>query len=481
MPSPCRHRFGAAALAFPALAAPCIAQAAEAGERLSGAGLSLWWAVPFCGLLLSIALLPLLAPKIWHRRDNMIIAFWAALVLVPLFALEGARTATNEMIHVMVLDYVPFICLLTALYTITGGIRLSGPIGGSPAANLTILGAGTMLAGWIGTTGASMLLVRSVIAANKQRRYNAHVLIFFIFLVSNIGGAVSPLGDPPLFLGFLRGVDFFWPLMNLAGPTLLATLALLLAFLLLDTALYLREGPAAMRRVEALVQSESRRLRVQGKVNFLLMCLVILAVMLSGTLELGPLFTLQGIEITGESVMRDVLMVALTLASLRLTPEKLRQANHFNWAPMIEVGKVFAGIFIAMIPALAMLRAGADGPLGGMLAHLNSDGKPADAMYFLLTGVLSSFLDNAPTYLVFFNAAGGDPAMLMGPLASTLTAISIGAVFMGANTYIGNAPNFMVKSIAESQGVKMPSFFGYMGWSLLILGPVFAAVALLFF
>ncbi|MGQ0676500.1 MAG: sodium:proton antiporter [Rhodospirillales bacterium] len=462
-------------------AAPGTAGAAEEGARLSGADLSVWWAAPFCGLLLSIALLPLLTPRFFYRRDNEIIAGWAALVVAPLFLVEGAGVAVYELIHVMLLDYVPFICLLTALYTIAGGIKLSGPIGGSPAANATMLGAGTLLAGWIGTTGASMLLVRSVIAANKERRYNVHVLIFFIFLVSNIGGALSPLGDPPLFLGFLRGVEFFWPLKYLAAPTVVVTILLLATFWALDRELYRRERPAVIKRVDRMVAEEPRRLRVQGKANFALMCLVILAVMLSGTLDLGVAFTLRGIEITGESVARDVLLVALTCASLRLTPEKVRQANHFTWAPMIEVAKVFAGIFVAMIPPLAMLRAGREGPLAGLLLHLTHEGQPVDAMYFVLTGLLSSFLDNAPTYLVFFNAAGGDAGLLMGPLASTLTAISVGAVFMGANTYIGNAPNLMVRSIAESQGIRMPSFLGYMLWSLAFLGPVFLLIALLFF
>ncbi len=442
---------------------------------LQGGELSLWWSAPFAGLLLSIALLPLLTPRLWHHYDNYIIAGWAALVAIPLYLVFGSGLATIELIHVMIVDYVPFICLLTALYTITGGIRLTGRLGGTPTANTAILAIGTALAGWIGTTGASMLMIRPLIVANKGRRNQAHVVVFFIFLVSNVGGALTPLGDPPLFLGFLRGVDFFWPLIHLTLPTAIVTAIVLATFLIVDTMLW-RRDPAS-----SAPKPESDSFRIEGMVNLLLMALIILAVMFSGTVRLGNLVDSHGVQITVEGVIRDVAMVALIAASLALTPKALREQNHFTWAPMIEVAKVFACIFICIVPPLAMLKAGMDGPFSGLMGYLTENGQPVDKMYFLLTGVLSSFLDNAPTYLVFFNAAGGDPQTLMGPLASTLAAISAGAVFMGAMTYIGNAPNFMVRSIAEAQGVKMPSFFGYMVWSIGILGPSFVVVAILFF
>jgi Na+/H+ antiporter NhaD/arsenite permease-like protein len=442
---------------------------------LPGGELALWWAAPFAGLLLSLALLPLLTPRLWHHYDNYIIAAWAALVAVPLYLVFGAGLATVELVHAMIVDFIPFICLLTALYTITGGIRLTGRLGGTPMANAGILAVGTLLAGWIGTTGASMLMIRPLIIANKGRRNQAHVVVFFIFLVSNVGGALTPLGDPPLFLGFLRGVDFFWPLIHLAAPTAIITAVVLATFLVVDTMLW-RRDPAS-----AAPAADAGAFRMEGMVNLVLMGLVILAVMLSGTLKLGHVIDSHGIEITVEGVVRDIAMVALILASLALTPKEIRERNYFTWAPMIEVAKVFACIFICIVPPLAMLKAGANGPFSGLMAYLTQDGQPVDKMYFLLTGVLSSFLDNAPTYLVFFNAAGGDPQALMGPLASTLAAISAGAVFMGAMTYIGNAPNFMVRSIAEAQGVRMPSFFGYMVWSIGILAPSFIIVALLFF
>jgi Na+/H+ antiporter NhaD/arsenite permease-like protein len=434
---------------------------------IDGASLSLLWAVPFAGLLLSIAVLPLLAHKVWFRHDDKIIAFWSLLIVVPLFAHAGAAATLHELLHIVLLDYVPFIILLTSLFTVTGGIRVTGGFTGTPMANLAMLIVGTLLAGWMGTTGASMLLIRTVIRANQARRYNVHVLVFFIFLVSNIGGALSPLGDPPLFLGFLRGVDFFWPTVHLLPPTLLTAGILLALFFALDTFLYRCEPAGA---VAAARGPRSRRIEIHGKANFLFLTGIILAVMLSGMVDMGVAFSVHGVELRWASLFRDAALVAITFGSLHLVDPQTRKDNMFFWGPMAEVAKIFAGIFLTIIPVLAILREGHDGAMAGV-----------HGAYFWVTGALSSVLDNAPTYLVFFNAAGGDADLLTGPLATTLMAISAGAVYMGAVTYIGNAPNFMVKAIAESHAIRMPSFFGYMLWSGLLLVPVFALVELVFF
>jgi Na+/H+ antiporter NhaD/arsenite permease-like protein len=460
--------------AFPALF-PASLRAAEAGHGLDGAQLGLLWTLPFAGMLLSIALLPLLAPKIWHRHYGKISLFWALALILPLMANSGAGVVADQLLHVLLLEYLPFIVLIGALFTISGGIYVSGNLHGSPAVNASILGTGTLLASIVGTTGASMVLIRPLLRANDDRRHNAHTIIFFIFLVSNIGGSLTPLGDPPLFLGFLKGVDFFWPLFALWLPMLIASSILLIAFFLLDSYLYWREGH---QRPDP---TPDRRIGVSGLANIVLIGVLIGAVLMSGSVDIGAV-RLAGTDVPVAGLLRDATLVALAALSLRITPAAIREANRFDWEPVLEVAKLFAGIFVTIIPAIAILRAGQDGALAPLLQLVtNADGSANNAMYFWLTGGLSSFLDNAPTYLIFFNAAGGDPAVLQAAPATTLLAISAGAVFMGANTYIGNAPNFMVKSIAERQGVAMPSFFGYMGWSALFLLPTFALVTKVFF
>jgi Na+/H+ antiporter NhaD/arsenite permease-like protein len=327
----------------------------------------------------------------------------------------------------------------------------------------------------MGTTGAAMLLIRPLLRANAARRFKVHVVVFFIFLVANIGGSLTPLGDPPLFLGFLKGVDFFWPTRMLFGPMILVSSILLVIFYVLDHMFWRREQAAAP------TLSDEPRFRMEGNINLVLLVAVVLAVLLSGVWRPGVSFTIYHVEVELQHLTRDVLLLAIAYASWRLTPQATRAANDFTWFPIIEVAKLFAGIFITIIPAIAILRAGTAGALAPVVGAVNRGGEPVDAMYFWATGILSSFLDNAPTYLVFFNTAGGDAAMLTGPMASTLVAISAGAVFMGANTYIGNAPNFMVRAIAEEQGVPMPSFFGYMVWSCLFLLPLFGLVTWLYF
>lgn len=456
------------------------AQAAE----LNAASLSVVWGIPFAGMLLSIALLPLLASHFWHRHFGKVTAGWALAFLLPFALVFGMGAAVENLVHALLAEYFPFVILLTALYTVAGGIYMRGNLRGSPALNTGFLALGALLASFMGTTGASMLLIRPLLRANDDRRHQAHVVVFFIFVVSNAGGALTPLGDPPLFLGFLKGVDFFWTLRHLWGPALFMNLALLAIFYLLDRHLMKKQDETVVPDPTPTldVTGAISHLRFEGKINFGLLLLVVGLVLMSGLWR-----TSAGIEIAGThlglpSLLRDLGLIVVALLSLKLTPRGVHAANEFGWAPMQEVAKLFIGIFLTIIPVIAMLKAGADGPFGFIVrAVTRPDGTPDEAMYFWITGVLSSFLDNAPTYLVFFNTAGGDPVHLMGEMALTLMAISAGAVFMGANTYIGNAPNLMVKAIAEDRGVKMPGFFGYMIWSVCVLLPLLAIMALIWF
>lgn len=465
-------KFGSAALGVMLVTANTLpASAAE----MNGATLGLVWALPFAGILLSIAVFPLVAHHFWEHHFGKISAFWAALVIVPLALVYGFTPALHALSHTAFLEYIPFILLLLALFTVAGGIVVSGNLHGSPLTNTVLLGIGTVLASIIGTTGASMVLIRPMIRANDDRKHNVHVFIFFIFLVSNIGGSLTPLGDPPLFLGFLRGVDFFWTTAHLLPETLFCAGALLLGFFVLDSIIYKREGHLPKD------PTPDRPIRVKGGINFVLIAVIIGAILMSAKLKLGS-FTIFGTEIMIANLLRDIIMIVVTLVSLWLTPKASHEANGFSWGPIQEVAKLFAGIFITIIPVLAMLQAGRNGAFAPLVALVtNPDGSANNVAYFWLTGILSSFLDNAPTYLVFFELAGGDPQALMTKGALTLTAISAGAVFMGANSYIGNAPNFMVYAIARNGGVKMPSFFGYMLWSGCILVPLFIVATFLFF
>jgi len=326
-----------------------------------------------------------------------------------------------------------------------------------------------------------MLLIRPILRANKNRKNKIHTIIFFIFLVANIGGSLTPLGDPPLFLGFLHGVNFFWITKALFVPMLVSSLILLIAYFLLDSHYYNRENHSVNE------DQNKEPLSIDGKGNFILLAGVIIAVLLSGFWkpEISAI-SVHGIHLTIPNIIRDVSLVLLTLLSWRFTDLNIRNQNGFTWFPILEVAKLFAGIFITIIPAIAILVAGQNGAMSSVIQMVTDDaGNPVNNMYFWLTGLLSGLLDNAPTYLVFFNIAGssapegmGIADYLMHGIPGTLTAISLGAVFMGAMTYIGNAPNFMVKSIAEENDITMPSFFGFMLWSFLILIPVFIIVSL---
>ncbi|QDU60894.1 Citrate transporter [Planctomycetes bacterium Pan216] len=542
-----------------------------------GEELSLIWTLPFAGMLLSIGFGPLFAPHFWHHHFGKISFGWAALLAVPFVMVYGYE-AVVDIVHIYALDYVPFVILVGSLFVVSGGILISGTLVGRPITNTLIILVGTALASWIGTTGASMLLIRPLLRANESRRYKIHTIVFFIFLVSNIGGALTPLGDPPLFLGFLHKVPFFWTLTNLFSPLLVASATLLVMYFAIDTFWY-RKEPAEAK----MAPRDPKPLRIAGKQNFILLGAILGGVLLSGywkpthiDLDYGALevhdgelvildpvehhdeehhggeaeehhgegntadhefqakdesgkphgetkaeptknqdaegeaetelsgmqvasvipaqpldsataeLELHGVEVPIQNIARDLILVTAAILSLLLTSKELRQANGFTWFPINEVAILFAGIFMTIVPALEILAAGKNGALAPLIANVQT---PAN--YFWVTGVLSSFLDNAPTYLTFFNTALGRfyPGMSEGsavPLLISehndfLLGIAMGAVFMGANTYIGNAPNFMVKSIAEEAGIKMPDFFSYIGkYSLPLLVPIFVLMTFLF-
>ena len=405
-------------------------------------------------------------------------AFWALVFAVP-FIYFFKEKALYEVAHIIIIDYIPFILLLWALFTVSGGIHIKGTLKGTPAINTTILLIGTILASVIGTTGASMLLIRPILRSNSWRIYKTHSIVFFIFLVSNIGGALTPLGDPPLFLGFLHGVPFFWT-THLLPEMAFASIVLLILYFILDSYYYKKETQTAVP------DSAPEPIRVEGYHNFIFLAGIIAAVLFSGNVKIGEV-NILGIHQSIENLIRDVILLFMGIGSLFFTRIETHKNNEFGWAPIMEVAYLFAGIFITIIPALAILKAGEKGALAWLIQLINS---PSD--YFWAVGILSSFLDNAPTYLTFFNSALGKfyPGMpeaqavarLVIEKIPHLAAISVGAVFMGANTYIGNAPNFMVKSIAEEAGVKMPSFFGYMfKYSIPILLVLFIIITFVFF
>lgn len=452
--------------------------AAETTHGFDGGDLSIWWVLPFAGILLSIAIFPLAAPDFWHHHFGKVSAFWGITIILPMLINFGFSTTLYEVLHVYLLEYIPFIILLFALFTISGGVRVKGYLKGTPEVNTLMLLIGTILASWMGTTGAAMLLIRPMIRANQWRQKKVHMVVFFIFLVANVGGSLTPLGDPPLFLGFLQGVDFFWTTTHLFWEMSFVVAILLVLYYFWDRYMFSKEP------IDQPADEGEEALGLEGSFNLLLLAGVVGAVLFSGLVHLGEV-TVYGVHMTLENITRDVTLLVLSWLSWTLTSKESRAANGFTWFPIQEVGKLFAGIFVTIIAPIAMLKAGREGE--GALQFVNdlvfSSGpnpEPINAMFFWVTGSLSAFLDNAPTYLVFFNAAGGEAEMLMNTLTQTLVAISSGAVFFGAITYIGNAPNFMVKSIAEESGIEMPSFGGYMLWSVGILVPIYLLVTLLF-
>lgn len=444
---------------------------------------SLLYCIPFAGILLCIALFPLVKPTWWEEHQAPVVLAWSLAFIVPFVMGFGAHHTAEVVLECIINDYLTFIVLLFGLFCVAGNITLEGDLAGSPRINVGLLLFGTLLSSWVGTTGASMLMVRPIIKMNSWRRRKRHIMIFFIFLISNIGGCLTPIGDPPLLMGFMRGVPFFWSLRLL--PILAFNVAVLLfVFYHLDMRAY-RKDIADGRKPD--ISKPGTEIRIAGLHNLIFLAAIVVAVLLSGTLPSLPLFrnadgTVRGIPILGEVTLTwpAVIEIAIILASawlsFRTTSAKVRTENHFTWGAIKEVAILFIGIFITMQPALMILKANG--------ASLGLD---SPYQMFWATGALSSFLDNTPTYLVFLTTAGSlgfteGIATALGTVpAKMLVAISCGAVFMGANTYIGNAPNFMVKSISDENGVRMPSFFGYILWSLGFLIPVFILDTLIFF
>ena len=442
-----------------------------------------WLCIPFAGLLLSIAVIPLLRPEWWEEHRFPAVIAWALLFTLPFAALYGPFRAAETVLECLVNDYLSFIVMLFGLFCVAGNITFTGDLAGSPRVNLIMLSIGTLLSSVIGTTGSSMLMIRPMLKMNSWRRRKRHIMVFFIFLISNIGGCLTPLGDPPLLMGFMRGVPFLWSLSLF--PVFLFTVAVLLViFWRLDTVNYLRDVAEGLRPD---ISRPGTEIRFEGLHNLVFLLMIIIAVILSGTLPGLPAFRTPdggtaGLRILGEvtlgwpTVIECVIILAAAFLSMKTTPEQIRRVNHFTWGPIAEVAQLFVGIFITMQPALMILK-----ELGPSLGLT----KPWEM--FWAAGSLSSFLDNTPTYLVFLTTAG-TLGMTEGIQTTVgiipqilLRAISCGAVFMGGVTYIGNAPNFMVKAISEENGIRMPSFFGYILWSLACLIPVFLLDTLVFF
>ena len=445
--------------------------------------MELYLCIPFVGILLCIAIMPLLKPAWWEEHQPLVVAIWSLLFIIPFAVLHGAGEATELVLECLINDYLTFIVLLFGLFCVSGNITMEGDLAGSPRVNIILLTIGTLLSSVIGTTGSSMLMVRPVIKMNSWRKHRTHIMVFFIFLVSNIGGCLTPIGDPPLLMGFSRGVPFFWSLRLF--PVLLFNMAVILfIFYWIDRKAYCRD--IAKGRMPD-ISKPGTKISIQGLHNLIFIVMIVAAVILSGVLPDMPAFQnaegeVLGIHIFGEVVLtypaliEIVIILLAAFLSFKTTNPEIRVKNHFTWGAIKEVAVLFFGIFITMQPALMILKS-----MGGSL------GLTEPIQMFWVTGALSSFLDNTPTYLVFLTTAGAmnfveGVATTLGNIPTQmLIAISCGAVFMGANTYIGNAPNFMVKAISDENGIRMPSFFGYIVWSLCVLVPVFLLDALVFF
>ena len=445
--------------------------------------MNLAFCIPFAGLLLCIAVLPLVKAEWWEAHQPHAIVLWSLLFVLPFAFVYGPGQAFEKVLECIVDDYLTFIILLFGLFCVSGNITLEGDLAGSPRINVGLLLIGTMLSSWIGTTGASMLMVRPIIKMNAWRKRRSHIMVFFIFLISNIGGCLTPIGDPPLLMGFMRGVPFFWSL-HLFPVLLFNVVILLTIFYFLDRRAYRKDIAEGLKPD---ISKPGTEVHILGLHNLIFLAMIVAAVILSGTLPGMAAFqdaegAVRGIHLFGEvtltypALIEVVIILVAAFLSFKTTSVEIRRKNHFTWGAIQEVAVLFVGIFITMQPALMILKA------NGASLGLN---KPFEM--FWATGCLSSFLDNTPTYLVFLTTAGalgfteGMPTILGTVPVAMLEAISCGAVFMGANTYIGNAPNFMVKSISDENGIRMPSFFGYLLWSITFLIPVFLLDMLVFF
>jgi Na+/H+ antiporter NhaD/arsenite permease-like protein len=421
----------------------------------------------FVGLLLSLSFIPLLFPKLWHRYENYILSFWGVGCCVALIKMFGWSVFSHWFLEMISHDYIPFTVLLVAIFTINSGFHIDLKTTPSPLKNGIILAVASIFSSIIGPTGSSMIFLRPLIRINKDRKHQTHTIVFFIFTVANVGGALTPLGDPPIFIGFLNSVDFFWPIKYLFHPFCLVMACLLLIYFFIDTFFW---------KKETLIPGDSSiTCSIQGKRNIIFLLAVIVLVPLSSYLSLGSVI-IAHIKLEMSHLVRDGFLLLFAICSYLITPKDIRHKNHFSWAPLSEVARVFLAIFTTMIPVTLLLQKGGNGPMSGLFKLMDHGPKA----YFWLSGTLSAFLDNAPTYLLFFRLAGDNAKELMQNV-SILQAISLGTVLFGAMTYIGNAPNLMIRSIAKQSQIAMPSFVGYIGWSCLFLLPVLFLLSLLFF
>ena len=433
---------------------------------------SLMWSVPFLGIIFSMSLLPLICPKFWHKYGSAVPFFWISIYLFFVEYAFGFPKIFCAIFEPLANHYVSFIVLISALYITAGGVFLDFPRKQqSPFFNTAFLFFGSLLSGWIGTTGASTLLIRPLLRANANRICKTHIVLFFIFLISNIGGAATPLGDPPLFIGFQEGVDFFWFLKALYKYTIPTTVVLCVIFFAVDCFLLSKEKHIETETEE---EKENSGFIIEGHKNIFLIFGILLAIIFC---DFNGTFSIFGKAFKHASIMRNIIIAAIAFISIKITPEKMREKNHFSFDPIKEIAELFVGIFITVTPVICILDQGVNGEMKFIFDWMAPMGEFIASRCFWVSGMLSSVLDNAPTFLIFFHMISGNAAEMMAEKSRLLVSISISTVFMGALTYIGNAPNLMVRSIARNYGVSPPSFVGYIGWSALILCPIFYIVA----
>ena len=429
---------------------------------------NLMWTIPFLGIIFSMSFLPLLCKNFWHKHGGYVPAFWTLIYLFFIAHIFGINKIFDAVVEPIFDHYIPFIILISSLYIVSGGIFIDFPRGNGALFNTCFLFFGSLVSGLIGTTGSATLFIRPLLRSNTNRKYKTHLLVFFIFLIANIGGISTPLGDPPLFIGFLEGVDFFWFIKNLYRYQLATTVFLCLIFFIIDHQLL---------KYDVLPQTkknDEEHIIFRGRRNLVLIFGILAAVILC---NFDGYFTLFGEKFSYASLIRNTILLIIAIISFKITPHTIRERNSFSFEPIKEIVTLFASIFITVTPIIAMLHQGTNGSLKFIFDWIAPNNEIIASRCFWASGLLSSILDNAPTFLIFFHMLSGNAIELMTVKANLLSAISISTVFMGAITYIGNAPNLMVKSISANYGVKAPSFIGYMVWSIGILIPVFFIIS----
>jgi len=432
------------------------------------------WGIPFLGIIFSMSLLPLIMPKFWNKYGGCVPLFWTLIYAIcTCYVFDFSQTILSIADSIFS-EYISFIIQISTLFIVSGGIFINLARQSTPLFNTLFLFGSSLLAGWIGTTGAATLLIRPILRANHHRYYRVHLMVFFIFLVANIGGAFTPLGDPPLFVGFTNGIDFFWFMKNLY-PYIFSTLFFLCGmFFLIDTQLLKVEQNIEFENHLPIEHDNPKEFMIKGKFNIVLLALILITVMCC---NFDATFSLIGHKFRWSSVARNIILTIISIISMRYTNKTIRERNNFSLAPVREVAELFAGIFITATPIISTLHQGTEGNLRWLFDKLTSNGEFVLKKCFWISGILSSILDNTPTFLIFFHLTSGNAQELMTTHAHLLASFSIATVFMGALTYIGNAPNLMVKSIAHNYGVKVPSFLEYMLWSIGILIPVFIIIS----